>query len=221
MCVFMRLRIMRVLCRTRRDVPWCSRACLRCVSTLQPEPYEFLKDKQQMVAQRVASTAAIRVARSFTSRQQSAALSSTQQGSHSKLLVLRSLSSLRHTSFIKPEAMPAHSFPAGKDQHAAAAADFSTDVEHFVTSPRQSGASASGLRQLSAKQLSLKLQRSMSITADGRLVQDAAWLQQDKLQAEEPEAVACEQEFQQEVRTTSICRKFLMFTCTWAKLCQL
>lgn len=63
------------------------------------------------------------------------------------------------------------------------------------------GAGPAQLRQFSTKQLSLQLQRSMSITADGRLVPDATWAQQQAEQQKmgTAEVLGCEQEFQQEV----------------------
>lgn len=183
-----------------------SPAVLTCaptfLSVLQPEPFEFLQDKKQMVAQRVASTAAMRVARSF-SRQHSA-LRITQQGSLSKQhQALRALSSLRIGSAHK--AMPAQSAgscPATQHQSSLSTdtAEISNDVDMAVKGPRQS-VTAAGLRQLSTKQLSLQLQRSVSITSDGRLVKDAAWAQQQQLQGDEfgAEALEYEEEFQHEV----------------------
>jgi hypothetical protein len=72
-----------------------------------------------------------------------------------------------------------------------------------VKSPRQgvtAGVTAAGLRQLSAKQLSLQLQRSVSITSDGRLVKDTAWVAQQQLQGDGFGVEALEyEEFQHEV----------------------
>lgn len=151
---------------------------------LQPEPFEFLKDKQQQVLQRVASTAAQRVARSF-SRQHSSlggVGSLTRRSS-----TARALSALRLSSLSPSTTQQA---PSG------AAAD-----HHGPMSP-QASSGGECLRQLSARQLSLQLQRSVSITADGRLVRDAVGgkqQQQDVLDKAWPELAGCEQEFHHEV----------------------
>lgn len=152
-----------------------------------PEPFEFLEDKKQQVAQRVASTAALRVARSFTRLHTAAPGSRTGSMRLSSSLKLGSFKAAQQQRL--PQLKPAASLEA----HACG--DFGAQ------SPASQSAAA-GLRQTSAKQLSLQLQRSVSITADGRLVKDAAWAQQQR-QLEGPaglSALECEQEFQQEVR---------------------
>lgn len=56
---------------------------------------------------------------------------------------------------------------------------------------------------MSARQLSLQLQRSVSITADGRVVRDeglSAHQLLDQQRQSELESLGCEQEFQEEVR---------------------
>lgn len=152
---------------------------------LQPEPFEFLQHKQELVLQRVASTAASRVARSFT-RQPSALSSSNALGSFTGQQLLRAFSSMRSSSLTHAHApMPAHG-AAGPDVGAAAA----------VTSPK----GQQPLRQLSTKQLSLQLRRSVSISADGRLVPDVGSFLPG---ADQEAALGCEQEFQQEVRSLS------------------
>lgn len=168
---------------------------------LQPEPFEFLQHKQELTLQRVASTAASRVARSFT--RQHSALSSTHESFTNRQQILRAFSSMR-TSSLGHAHMPMPAHDAGHDAGGSAAA---------VTSPRYSSG-VGQLRQLSAKQLSLQLQRSVSITSDGRLVPDARWSaggaeqQKDGLQA-----LGCEQEFQQEVRCCTSCLEYPWTSC--------
>jgi len=153
-----------------------------CFCVLQPEPFEFLKDKQQQVLQRVASTAAQRVARSF-SRQ------------HSSLGGVGSLT--RHSSTARALSALSSLTPSATQQAPAGAA-----ADHQGPLSPQASSGGVCLRQLSARQLSLQLQRSVSITADGRLVRDAVGgkqQQQDGLDKAWPELAGCEQEFHLEV----------------------
>lgn len=157
-----------------------------------PEPFEFLEDRQVQVAQRVASTAALRVARSFT-RSHTAAPGS-RPGSMQLAASSLKLGSLKAAHQPCP---PQLIKPAASLEAHAAGGDFGAQ-----SPASQSAAAAAGLRQTSAKQLSLQLQRSVSITADGRLVKDAAWAQHQR-ELEGPaglSALECEQEFQHEVR---------------------
>lgn len=73
--------------------------------SMQPEPHEFLEHKQQLVLERVASTAATRVARSF-SRQQSALSTTHSSFNSTKPVLLRAFSSMRANSVHIP--VPAH-----------------------------------------------------------------------------------------------------------------
>jgi hypothetical protein len=145
----------------------------------------------------------MRVVRSFSRKH--TALSITQQGSLSKQhQALQAWSSLRIRSAHEP--MPAQSAGAcPATQHLPnLSTEVSSDVDMPVKSPRQGatvGVTSAGLRQLSAKQLSLQLQRSVSITSDGRLVKDAAWAAQQQLQGDRAgaEALEFEEQFSHEV----------------------
>jgi hypothetical protein len=160
-----------------------------------PEPFEFLEDKQQQVAQRVASTAASRVALSFT-RSHAAAAPGSRTGS------MRLASSFKLGSFKGAAQQQQQSSPQLGKPAAASLEEAHVDEDCVAKSPWSQSAAAAGLRQMSARQLSLQLQRSVSITSDGRMVKDAAWAQQQR-QLEGPaglSALECEQEFQHEVR---------------------
>lgn len=141
-----------------------------------PEPTEFLKDRQQMVAQRVASTAALHVARSFSRRQSSLTAgggyarsasannhnhNTTTSASSSRQLLGALSSSLRSSSSLILRQQQQQ-----QQQHAH------TDGKAAAEAGAEAGEAAGSLRQLSVRQLSVMLQRSVSITDDGRVVLD-------------------------------------------------
>lgn len=191
---------------------------------LQPEPLEFLKDRQQKVAQRVASTAASRVASSFI-RQHSALASSdsTPNTAHSFLRSWSSLKAGQHAGSVPSASKDAPSAAQQIGVNGAGVSDVEARGQRDAApSSKSSTAAPPARRHLSARQLSLQLQRSVSITADGRVVRDEALSARqllDQQRQSELESLGCEQEFQEEVRLCCGChgcwiRKRGSRTCT-------
>lgn len=133
-----------------------------------PEPYEYLENRQQMVLQRVASTAANKVAHSFTRHQYDAG---------------GSVSTINSQFLVGLSAIRLSSLSSTFSTIAARQASERDVFQRHHSSSRGAAAAAGGGgipagRQLSSRQLSLQLQRSVSISADGKLVPDATRQQQ-------------------------------------------
>jgi hypothetical protein len=177
---------------------------------LQPEPYEFLSDRQHKVLERVASTAALRVARTF-SRQASMA---SAHSLHSIAVRTGSLSAKRGSS--DTGAAPARALSArqvsSRLQHLVSITDDGA-LAGSTARPRSVGVAAAAAvaaadaaahsKEAIVEQHAGRAPRDRSLAAQTR--QCSLSLKIHHSSADELLPADCEQAFAHEVRGCAVC----------------